>query len=396
MMKGAWRTLLCCLLMLCCAACGAMAEQTDAAVRVGDVVYDLQTVQSALASSRLLYETAGVSLNDEQEQQLADSVLEHFIGLGVLENLLREAGQADIDDQTQRMLDEQAQQTYEAAWQQVAAGIRGDSPDVTDEQIDAFLADMGCTQEAYRQQLELELKNQRVLSLYCGEVALSDGEALAYYERQYVSICRERYEGNIPLFEQEVLVNGGISYYVPKGYRRIKHIVMALPEDIANRLSALQSGSSSISEDAWQALLDAAGKTMKPKTDAIYQALEDGESFESQMALYSYDTGVAPEDAGYLIHADSELWDDGFLKAAMALEHPGDVSEPVVTRAGVHIILYAGDESAGPLALTQEQQELLEQEALADKQTRALEELVSQHRGDYEIETHPEWLTISE
>ena len=388
-MKRIWISLLCCLLMLCCAGCGAMAEQTDAAVRVGDVVYDLQTVQSALASSRLLYETAGVSLNDEQEQQLADSVLEHFIGLGVLENLLREAGQADIDDQTQRMLDEQARQTYEAAWQQVAAGIRGDSPDVTDGQIDAFLADMGCTQEAYRQQLELELKNQRVLDRYCGEIALSDGEALAYYEQNYVYVCRERYEGNIPLFEQEVLVSGGVSYYVPEGYRRIKHIVMALPEDIAERLSALQAGSAAINQAAWQDLLDAAGKVMKPKTDAIYQALQDGESFESQMKLYSYDTGVAPEDAGYLIHANSVLWDDGFLKAAMALEHPGDVSEPVVTSAGVHIILYAGDEPAGAFALTQEQQALLEQEALADKQTRALEELVSRYRDDYEIETHP-------
>ena len=327
-MKRIWISLLCCLLMLCCAGCGAMAEQTDAAVRVGDVVYDLQTVQSALASSRLLYETAGVSLNDEQEQQLEDGVPEHFIGLGVLENLLREAGQAEFDDQTQRMLDEQARQTYEVARQQVAEGIRGDSPDMTDGQIDAFLADMGCTEDAYRQQLELELKNQRVLDRYCGEIALGDGEALAYYEQNYVSVCRERYEGNIPLFEQEVLVSGGISDYVPEGYRRIKHIVMALPEDIAERLSALQAGSSAISPDAWQALLDVAGKAMKPKTDAIYQALKDGESFESQMALYSYDTGVAPEDTGNLIHADSELWDDGFLKAAMALEHPGMFPSP--------------------------------------------------------------------
>ena len=236
---------------------------------------------------------------------------------------------------------------------------------------------MGCTQEAYREELELSLKNQRLLNLYCGEIALGDGEALAYYERQYVSACRERYEGNIPLFEQEVLVSGGISYYVPEGYRRIKHIVMALPEDTAERLSALQAGSPAISPDAWQSLQNEAVEVMKPMTNAIYQALEDGESFESLMALYSYDTGVAPEDTGNLIHADSELRDDGFLKAAMALEHPEDVSEPVGTVAGVHIILYAGDEPAGALALTQEQQALLEQEALADKQTRALEELVS-------------------
>ncbi len=395
-MKRIWIALLCCLLMLCCAGCGAMAEQTDAAVRVGDVVYDLQTVQDALTASRMLYVTAGVRLNDAQKQLLTDGVLEHFIGLGVLESLLREAGQAEIDSETQSLLDQQARQTCEAARQQMAEAIREEAPDASDEQIDAFLEDMGCTPDAYREELELSLKNQRLLNLYCGEITLSDGEALAYYERQYVSVCRERYEGNIPLFEQEVLLSGGISYYIPEGYRRIKHIVMALPEEIADRLSAMQSGSTAISKDAWQALQEAAGEAMKPKTDAIYQALADGESFESQMALYSYDTGVAPEDAGYLLHADSVLWDEGFLKAALALEHPGDVSGPVVTPAGIHIILYAGDEPAGALALTKEQQELLKQEALADKQTRALEELVSQHRGDYEIETHPEWLTIPE
>ena len=74
---------------------------------------------------------------------------------------------------------------------------------------------------------------------------------------------------------------------------------------------------------------------------------------------------------------------------------PGDVSEPVITSAGVPIILYAGDEPAGPPALTQEQQDLLRQAALADKQTQALESLVSQRRSNYTIETHPEWLTVS-
>ena len=65
-------------------------------------------------------------------------------------------------------------------------------------------------------------------------------------------------------------MSGGVSYYVTEGYRRIKHIVMALPEDIAERLSSLQAGSSAISPDAWQALLDAAGKAMKPKLSLIH------------------------------------------------------------------------------------------------------------------------------
>ena len=68
------------------------------------VVSDLQTVQSALTASYILYETTGRSLSDTQIQQITDNVPEHFIGLGVLENLLREAGQADIDEQIDAFL----------------------------------------------------------------------------------------------------------------------------------------------------------------------------------------------------------------------------------------------------------------------------------------------------
>ena len=110
--------MLCCLLILYCTGCGTVSAQPDAAVRVS-VVYDLQMVQSALTASYILYETTGRSLSDTQIQQITDNVPEHFIGLGVLENLLREAGQADID-----------------------------------EQIDAFLSDMGFTPDAIYQALE--------------------------------------------------------------------------------------------------------------------------------------------------------------------------------------------------------------------------------------------------
>ena len=117
--------MLCCLLILYCTGCGTVSAQPDAAVRVS-VVYDLQMVQSALTASCILYETTGRSLSDTQIQQITDNVPEHFIGLGVLENLLREAGQADID-----------------------------------EQIDAFLSDMDFTPDAIYQALEALVSRHR-------------------------------------------------------------------------------------------------------------------------------------------------------------------------------------------------------------------------------------------
>ena len=109
MKKRGWIALLCGLL----AVCHALAEQTDGVVRVGEVIYDVQTVQNALNAGYQLYESSGISLSAAQKQQLADSVLERFVGLGVLENQLRREGQAEIDEPTRQALDEQARQAYE-------------------------------------------------------------------------------------------------------------------------------------------------------------------------------------------------------------------------------------------------------------------------------------------
>ena len=259
----------------------------------------------------------------------------------------------------------------------LAQAIREGAPDATDQQISAFLTRMGYTLDAYRQEAELALKNQRLIALYCGDITVTDQDAQEYYEQQYVSVYRERYENNIPLFEQEVLQEGGQTYYIPQGYRRIKHIVVALPEATQTELAALQQEKTRLDQQVQQAydelarqaaadgqvdqarqdyqqaqeaaermqrqiqeLLSAAVEAAQDWTGAVYQALEAGESFESQMQLYSYDTAVAPEDEGYLLHADSLLWDEAFLQAALALEKPGDVSRPVATAAGIHIILY--------------------------------------------------------
>ena len=66
---------------------------------------------------------------------------------------------------------------------------------------------MGYTLDAYRQEAELTLKNQRLIALYCGDISVTDQEVQDYYEQQYVSVYRARYEDDIPLFEQEVLLS---------------------------------------------------------------------------------------------------------------------------------------------------------------------------------------------
>ena len=95
---------------------------------------------------------------------------------------------------------------------------------------------------------------------------------------------------------------------------------------------------------------------------------------------------------GYLFHPDSTTWPDAFKEAAMKLQKPGDISEPVYSETGVHILCYVGEAPAGDHALTEEEREQLNASALQYYQNERLLELCAQWKGDYEIETHPELL----
>ena len=54
---------------------------------------------------------------------------------------------------------------------------------------------------------------------------------------------------------------------------------------------------------------------------------------------------------GYRISANSKQWESAFIEGAMMLETPGQISVPVHTSSGVHIIRYESDVPAGAIPL---------------------------------------------
>ena len=132
---------------------------------------------------------------------------------------------------------------------------------------------------------------------------------------------------------------------------------------------------------------------MQGTVDEITERYEAGIDFQSLIAKYSADTSERnAAGTGYPLHAQSEGWPEDFIKAGMALEKPGDISAPVLTEKGIHILYYAGDVPAGDHVLTDDEKELLKQSALYYRQVAALEALFEDWKKDYDIETHPELL----
>ena len=190
-------------------------------------------------------------------------------------------------------------------------------------------------------------------------------------------------------------------HYIPEGYRGVTHILLKVDQelldnwtDLSARLEESHEETESTGESeepaeteepvteemveaARQAILDSQKETL----DAISAKLESGVSFEDLIAEYGTDPGMQDENNlknGYTIHPDSIIYDANFTKAAAALEKVGDVSDPVISSFGIHILYYLRDVPAGAIEITEEEKEQLRSEIESERISLAFSEYYDQ------------------
>ena len=224
--------------------------------------------------------------------------------------------------------------------------------------------------------------------------------------------------GNSPSSYGTDVQNGSTIYYVPAGYRYVKHILIEFTDEDSDTISDLESQISEkqtelttaqnsltdLGEDASaddeataqnRATLtetvdtctteiadletqladakEAAYAAIQPTVDEVLEKIAAGEDFDALIEQYGQDPGMesspAKED-GYPVSADSTNWVTEFRDAAMALANVGDVSEPVRSDYGIHIIKYVSDAVEGEVGLDAVR-DALESEVLTQKQDEA-------------------------
>ena len=118
---------------------------------------------------------------------------------------------------------------------------------------------------------------------------------------------------------------------------------------------------------------EAAYAAIQPTVDEVLEKIEAGEDFDALIEQYGQDPGMETSPAkenGYPVSADSTNWVTEFRDAAMALANVGDVSEPVRSDYGIHIIKYVSDAVEGEVGLDAVR-DALETEVLTQKQEEA-------------------------
>ena len=382
---------------------GVVVNYDGGEITQEEVMTDLASQYNSMAQ---LYSAYGMSMTSEVVNNLQQYVLENAVQNVAVSKQLEERGLA-LDDAALEEINGEVDENYKSLYDSMYAQADGATDEVKAKQTEYALYRNGYTREGLYNAELASHKYELLRDDVQGEITeVTDEELSAAYEEK-VSEDEDRYSASASSFES-AMTNGTTVYWIPEGYRTVKHILAIPEEDVLNAFkdarSACETAQSDLegfeeelealnaddaedsgeepaeepteeprTEEAIQADIDkttaeleAAEQTLaeaeqaclenvKAKTDEIYEKIAAGEDFDALIEEYGEDPGMQNEPsktAGYYVSADSAKWDARFTAGAMALEQVGDVSaEPVVSSSGVHIIRYESDVTGGAVAL---------------------------------------------
>lgn len=258
------------------------------------------------------------------------------------------------------------------------------------QQLDAQMKAVGLTQADLTRLLSEDKVAQLVMTDATKDVTVTDADAKAEYDK-LLPTQQQSYSQDAANFENDQ-ANGVVIVFRPSGYRYIKHILIAIPQDVETQISTARTGGDTANADK---LRDAALLKLKPKADDVLAKVTNGGDFDSLMAQYGEDPGMKQAPAsktGYMVGSSTSFVSE-FKDAALKLAKVGDTTGLVATDYGYHIIKWVGDVPVGPVPMD-EVKASLQDEALQSKKSDAWDKLLAQWKTEQKVEQHPEKIPV--
>ena len=360
----------------------------DVMLTVNGVALTRGEYEGYLSSLQDYYSSYGYDVTEaDLDKTLKQYALQTGIEYIVLDQKLVELNLALTEDEKTAAL-AAAQEEWDATIQDGLAyyGITEESTEedraATLLSVLAELEAMGYTEESYLADSVRYAGYDKLVDYAAKDVVVTDEDVTAYYN-SLVEADKAIYENDAAAYEETQYMNQmyimyGMSdyatpiYYKPAGYRLVTHILLEASEELLTAYADLQAtyeeqqntleeggtieGEAVTAEEVENARLAILAE-VQPTVDEIKQKMADGATFAELIPQYTTDTGMMDAEsiaAGYEVHMDSVNWVIPFRDQSFTVSNIGDVTEPVVTDYGVHIIQYVGDVPAGPVELTDE------------------------------------------
>ena len=414
----------------------AVAESADPVViKAGDATITLSEAQAHFEDLYFQYSdyyaSYGMTLTNEEISYVRDEAIDRLVMLCLMENKIAEYGLGEITDEEKQALRVESDANFELGIEEYIS-YYGMTRDEVMEQLELS----GVTADS---QFEIYLANipyQRLYDYVTKGAEVAD-EMVAEEYALYVESDREAYAEDAGTYEIYTQYYGSEIYYVPEGFRLVKHILLLPPDEISadmidyetdmttvdmelsalyEELYALENETEDGEEprtaeeiqadiDAKQAEYDALSEkytalgdailpALQAQIDEIYAKLEEGASFDELIAEYGQDAGMEMNPEGYRVHKDSAIYETNFRDGAVALGEIGSVSEPVQSEFGVHIIQYVGDVPGGPMPITDEIAAMLRESLLQAVQDEMFGQYIEEWTKEFGVESHPELIVL--
>ncbi len=287
--------------------------------------------------------------------------------------------------------------------------------DALTEAINAKMTELGITLESTLDTQKDQRIAERVREETIKNVTIPAEELTAEYQAK-VEEQKQTYTATPQAYADDMM-NSATIYYVPAGFRYVKHVLLEFDSEASSAISTLNSEltqlrthrtdlESSLSElepaateaapadasatpapteeplteeqiaartesinllyeqiaqadadistkeAALATAQDAAYAALQPKIEEVQAKIALGLNFDKVIESYGADAGMQSEpfkSTGYPVTEGMTTYDAAFQAASMALAAVGDVSEPVKSTFGCHIIKYVGDSVEGEI-----------------------------------------------
>lgn len=187
------------------------------------------------------------------------------------------------------------------------------------EYIDEQLKQMGVTQDQYIKLMAEQTVTEKFMDKTIGEIQITDEEIKSYYDSE----LKAQKDGT-SVEELELYSEPGV---------RVKHVLIALPQEEQDEFTSLYNDQKTEEANAY---LEEKLKAIYPKVQEVLTKIKNGEDFDKLIEEYGEDPGMVGNDEGYIVKEDGQYVPE-FEEASLKLKE-GQVSEPVATTFGYHII----------------------------------------------------------
>lgn len=387
-----------------------LAEYDGGTVTVADIIYDFNYQWSYYYQ---LYAMAGMELDAETVAMLRDSCVDAAVERAAQSAEAERRGIALTEEELAEA-EQTARQLYDESYASLLSQATDADEDVRAARVEYELYASGQDYETILAYYTAEALNAKLREQEDAGITDPGEESIEQAYDQRVESDEANYADSPASFES-AMTSGTLVTWMPEGYRTVKHILVIPDESVLtpyqeakSELDTMQSELDSLNEQllaatdddpaegeeaadpaaletqiaAQEAAIAAAEEALQPLADACFADVQDtldeiqsrldaGEDFQTLIDEYGEDPGMQNEPTatvGYYVSADSTTWDTAFRDAAMLLSNVGDVSEPVLSMSGVHIIRYESDVTPGPVPLDDVRDQLFDEALTAARE----------------------------